>query len=375
MPKCTYTNEPPYSHSSIYSIKELKKIFNENLLNKKFVLTGKNRTDGSNFRKMICKILNVKYKKPKVKGLPKIYCELLDIKLIGKANTKISFNLQVWNRIPSSKKKIGLTKKNEPIYGDQIRYIFGYHDNTKEKITSIGIFTPSDIEKKLRKKTFSNTKTSKEQAIISKEFRENAKLLFNEGRALISEDNIDVSSLKKMEIRNNIQKHQFSFKKHPNSINHIYPIKKLCNLIIPDLYKFRKKQSQTKISGQNLEYFIIKSLGYKISKNHSLEGQFPDLRNQLLEIKIQESPTIDFGRYSPILVEEIDGLSGYNTEDIRYLILLIDEEGCPEGLACLSGKSMMENPLLSFVSQTNWKSQNSIPLDIFRKNEGSIIHF
>lgn len=102
----------PRSDGSYLSKDELKKRL-QSLIGNEFILSGKPRTDGSNFRKQITNaIINVdptdsdlasstEYTviPPKGKGVPKFLREFVDTYLI---TTGEMYNLQVWNRNPSS---------------------------------------------------------------------------------------------------------------------------------------------------------------------------------------------------------------------------------------------------------------------------------
>lgn len=62
-----------------------------------------------------------------------------------------------------------------------------------------------------------------------------------------------------------------------------------------------------------------------ISEKDLLAGGYPDIRNQALEVKAQDSPTVDLGRMSPQFRVGVTSCPGLTTEDIRYLIALTDE--------------------------------------------------
>ena len=53
---------------------------------------------------------------------------------------------------------------------------------------------------------------------------------------------------------------------------------------------------QERNRGGNLHALVCNLLGYS---TYADDGQFPDIKHQLLEIKLQTSPTIDLGLYSP----------------------------------------------------------------------------
>jgi hypothetical protein len=79
------------------------------LIGQKIPITGKSRTDGANFRKIITNHLLGKYMPeaaseyeivpPKQKGVPSFLREYIDTYIVTTGN---SYNLQVWNRNPNS---------------------------------------------------------------------------------------------------------------------------------------------------------------------------------------------------------------------------------------------------------------------------------
>ena len=66
---------------------------------------------------------------------------------------------------------------------------------------------------------------------------------------------------------------------------------------------------------------VCKLLGYKLSEDN---GQFPDILNQLLEVKLQTSPTIDLGLVLPSSEESFlkIGKSQIRHCDVRYAIVV-----------------------------------------------------
>ena len=60
---------------------------------------------------------------------------------------------------------------------------------------------------------------------------------------------------------------------------------------------------QERNRGAELHRLICKRLGYK---RYEDKGQFPDIRHQLLEVKLQTSPTIDLGLILPNSEENLD---------------------------------------------------------------------
>ena len=77
---------------------------------------------------------------------------------------------------------------------------------------------------------------------------------------------------------------------------------------------------QERNRGAELHALICQHLGYS---TYTDDGTYPDIANQLLEIKLQTSPTIDLGLHSPEdgkLIFAGDGTNFYSS-DVRYAIL------------------------------------------------------
>lgn len=76
---------------------------------------------------------------------------------------------------------------------------------------------------------------------------------------------------------------------------------------------------QERNRGAALHELICKHLGYSIYED---DGMYPDIANQLLEVKLQTSPTIDLGLHSPQDGEMIVavGNTEFFSEDVRYVI-------------------------------------------------------
>jgi hypothetical protein len=78
---------------------------------------------------------------------------------------------------------------------------------------------------------------------------------------------------------------------------------------------------QERNRGAELHKLVCEKLGYD---NYADDGQFPDIKNQLLEIKLQTSPTIDLGLVCPNseLMLDLNPFNGYKVKhkDVRYAI-------------------------------------------------------
>jgi len=85
---------------------------------------------------------------------------------------------------------------------------------------------------------------------------------------------------------------------------------------------------QERNRGAALHRLVCKALGYATYQD---DGQFPDIRHQLLEVKLQTSPTIDLGLVTPESTEPLDVpmLDGVQVRhcDVRYAIFYAKIEG------------------------------------------------
>lgn len=116
---------------------------------------------------------------------------------------------------------------------------------------------------------------------------------------------------------------------NPNAY-HILPIsvvyKKLQTLIGTKFNAIGFDQERNR--GASLHRLICQKLGYHIYKD---DGQYPDIKNQLLEVKLQTSPTIDLGLVCPNSNEKLDlpKLNGDHIRycDVRYAIFFAKNDG------------------------------------------------
>lgn len=76
---------------------------------------------------------------------------------------------------------------------------------------------------------------------------------------------------------------------------------------------------QERNRGAALHRLVCQAMGYRTYQD---DGQFPDVRHQLLEVKLQTSPTIDLGLVTPESVEPLDvpmiGGKQIRHCDVRY---------------------------------------------------------
>lgn len=87
-------------------------------------------------------------------------------------------------------------------------------------------------------------------------------------------------------------------------------------------------RDQERNRGADLHRLVCTALGYA---NYQDNGQFPDVLHQLLEVKLQTSPTIDLGLVTPDNVHALDVpmLNGQQVRycDVRYALFYANTDG------------------------------------------------
>lgn len=128
-------------------------------------------------------------------------------------------------------------------------------------------------------------------------------------------------------------------------------------------------REQDRNRGEGLHRLVCQTLGYKI---YGDTGQFPDVRHQLLEVKLQTSPTIDLGKVlpsskAPVGVAPIAALLPRHC-DTRYAIFYGEIRGDQVHLTDLhlvTGGTFFER-FRQFGGLTiNGKKQMLLPTSIF----------
>ena len=122
---------------------------------------------------------------------------------------------------------------------------------------------------------------------------------------------------------------------------------------------------QERNRGAELHKIICSHLGYSIYEDN---GLYPDIANQLLEIKLQTSQTIDLGLHSPTDGEsiiEVDGTT-FHSEDVRYAIFrgeLAGDKILLKNLYVVSGRDFVK--YFPLFKGKNAKIQIPLPNDFF----------
>lgn len=335
------------------------------LIGNKIQMTGKSRTDGSNFRKIVTNHLLstcmpdaadcYEIVPPKSKGVPSFLREYIDTYIV---TTGVSYNLQVWNRNPNSSSVQVDLKNGDNLLACDVRFVLG-KINSDNIIESIVIMTPDYIENKFGK---FGKPTIKQQLIISNKKRDE---IISGGGMIISDLSLPAELI---DDENNRVINNPSIKDEPDKVLSIETIDKC---ITDKLIGEKLDVSlSTKQRGQELERIVAYQLGYKDLQS-GLEGGYPDIRNQMLEVKVQDSPTIDLGRYSPQFEEKI--YEDFTTRTVRYLIALTDAtNGRIKGLIMCPGEELGKH--FTYVAEKSFKCQRSIPMSFFDEFRGQVVY-
>ena len=110
----------------------------------------------------------------------------------------------------------------------------------------------------------------------------------------------------------------------PPEADTLMSIRKISRLLLPAINRKFSYQGavQERNRGGALHALVCSLLGYSTWTD---DGRFPDIKNQLLELKLQTSSTIDLGLYSPIDKRKIGlELNGHEIlhDEVRYGVFL-----------------------------------------------------
>lgn len=263
--------KPPKCKSVISTPEELVEALRP-LIGQAIPMTGKSRTDGSNFRKIVTNHLLSNYMPeaadeyeivpPKQKGVPAFLREYIDTYIVTTGN---SYNLQVWNRNPNSASVQVDLKNGETLLASDVRFVLGKID-TDNCIESIIVMTPDYIENRFGK---FGKPTVKQQLIISNKKRED---IIRDGGMVIADSNLPQELLASGD---EIINADVSIKDEPHKVLPIEIIdERITNSLIGEKLDI---SLSTKQRGQQLERMVAYQLGYS-GKQDSLEGGYPDIR-------------------------------------------------------------------------------------------------
>jgi len=333
---------------------------------------NKGRTDGSNLRKRVESILETTnlppaaedgsytILPPKAKGVTRIRREWIDSFIVTSSNT--SYNLQVWNRNPAEPMPQIEYSKGAMLRANDIRFALIRVDPKREFIRCVVVATPDYIVNHFGE---FGKQTVKEQLIIANSRRaeilsKNPPLLFypdESGAPIAKSTTVDLSNC--------------SIRDIPDP-QRVLPLSTIRQFVIDDLIGRKIEAAATKNRGQALETIVAQGLGYTINPDELLVGGYPDLRHQALEVKIQDAPTVDLGKYSPQFEVDVPGCPEFSTRQIRYLIALTNASNnrCEGAILC-PGSRLGEH--FVYVGEKSFKCQRSIPMAFFEKFDGQSV--
>ena len=338
------------------------------LVGTKVSLAGQNRTYGTNVRKLVTQCLEKYCDEDEScsdsatcakKGVPKIKRELVDTYAVTKGAT---FNLQVWNRITNSSAPLIEYDNGERLTCKDVRFAFVRIDTETNIVRSIVVTTPEYIENAFG--AFGKP-TVKWQLVIGDKKRK--EIVSGKPPVLIEPDfNLD------QYLNDDITCHSVDMFDDPKK-GEVASIEALEPVVVDNLLGKVIDPAETKNRAQTLEYSVISLLNYDIDEDGRLAGGYPDLPNQAIEIKIQDSPTVDLGKHTPRIDVEVYADSGITTESIRYLIALMNPATNEiEGIVLVPGKSLEKH--FSYVADQSYKCQRWIPMSFFDEYEGQSVY-
>lgn len=342
-----------------------------NLLNTEFHLTTKTKTDGSRLRRVVAGLL-AKSSLPQEcakgqyqvlpkrgKGVPKILREYLDTYIVTSGK---SYNLQVWNRDPVGTAvlvKYGCPNTN-PLLEKDVRYVLIYVAGDPSRIQTIAILSPDYIVRTFGK---FGVVTVKHQLMIPDALR--LHLAQTSPHVLFIDD---APSLQKF-VTKKCEDIEFTNPHASPVAGQILSLATIRDLVAEKLLGRVITGKSTKVRGQKLESILIDILGYQ-TKN--LAGGCPDIRHQFLEVKVQDSRTIDLGRESPQDPRTLKGCLDMTTLELRYLIALTNPmTSAIESIILAPGHALAQH--LTFVLEPSGKRQRQIPMHFFETFKGMVV--
>lgn len=249
------------------------------------------RTRSKVVKQAVCLALGYPIPQSFKKTQPRFFGQQLDI------YTQKSRNLQIWNEELSPTRRYALIQISEQDIVTKIRVVNG------QELASLDT---------------TGTITTKYQAGL---------VVGTESHELIS--NQDTPELSIFLNANTVFSKGVSPISEPQA-GSLLPIQEIFNRLSPLVgCKFDDPGiDQERNRGEGLHRLICEYLGYS---SYEDKGQFPDIRHQLLEVKLQTSPTIDLGLVLPSSTDNVDvqQLGYYHPKhrDTRYVIFYAKTDG------------------------------------------------
>jgi hypothetical protein len=313
----------------ILSIPELLNKLNQYLIGKSLYGLPL-RTRSKVIKTLICNALDYDVPKRFSKTKPKFPCQNFDV-YVQKSN-----NLQIWNDEISLERRYVLIALNENDTIYKIKIIDGSElvvlDTTGKLTTKYQAQVPEVIVK-------NETEDSDELVFVEDK---NAYLNIRSESPISNPNNSTFLSISAL----------------------YYKLQTLKGKII-----YNKSLIQERTRADEAHKLVCETLGYPTFHD---DGQFPDIKNQLLEVKFQMSPTIDLGLHKPDSPLKI----GINFNDVqitvsmcRYLIITAhrnnDESIVIDDIIIASGKHFFDIFSLFGGKVQNAKLQIPLPSNFF----------
>lgn len=287
------------------------------------------RTRSKVVKSEICKVLGYPVPSSFKKTQPRFIGQNFDTYI------QETLNVQIWN---------------EPVDPER-RYVF-LRVNENKVISRVKVITGAELVKYDR----TGTLTQKYQATM---ITRNSSVLFSEkDTARIDKWATDDASVLVDVAPNSIPKK-----------NQLLRIASVYSKLLPMVGKSINYLDavQERNRGAELHKMICEHLGYS---KYEDDGSYPDLVNQLIEIKLQTSPTIDLGLHSPEDGADVVVASGttFKSEDIRYVVFegeVNHDKILLKYLYLVNGKDFTEAFPLFKGKGTNAKLQLPLPSDFF----------
>jgi hypothetical protein len=288
-----------------------------------------NRTRSKVVNEKICKVLGYPVPARFQKTQPRFLAQNFD-KYVQKSN-----NLQIWN---------------EEIAGNR-RYVI-IQINNLDSVSKVKVITGEQLSPL----DTTGTLTSKYQARM-KELPSSCLLAQTDTSSVAAWCSNDYTDIGKIKLNADPIKGKLM------SISSIFEkLKDLEGATFADLGAVQDRNR-----GAGLHLMISEILGYGSCDD---DGSYPDIRNQLLEIKLQTSPTIDLGLHSPEDKEVIfqSGDDIFISADVRYAIVsanIVDEQIVMEKVFVVNGENFTKYFPLFGGKVTNSKLQIPLPANFF----------
>ncbi|GFO72842.1 hypothetical protein BJAS_P3370 [Bathymodiolus japonicus methanotrophic gill symbiont] len=318
-------------HNLWIPVPELEFLLNKGLIG--FSLAGLPlRTRSKVVKEEVCKALGYPVPSSFKKTQPRFSGQMFDT-YVQKSN-----NLQVWNEELSPTRRYVIIRVNDDDLITKVKVVTG---DTLSMLDTTG------------------TLTQKYQA----------RLILNDTNEelIVDEDTNVIKPFVRpdVDLTNNISPVSYP------TINQLLPIetifeklKILIGMSFPD-----KGHDQERNRGADLHRLICEHLGYSDYRD---DGQFPDVRHQLLEVKLQTSPTIDLGLVCPDSTEalSVPNIGGKQIRhcDVRYALFYAETDGqhvCLTHFFLTTGESFFPRFTQFQGKILNKKLQIPLPSDFF----------